>query len=106
MASDENALRTTLASIIKTPAKFEGKIVSVEGYPDLEFEGFALYESAQALKASESEKALWLELNKKDHLRKERDKKLVHIRGRFTSKRKGHFDMWPGALEEVVFESK
>ena len=86
--------------LIATPEKYDGKVIHVIGYLNLEFEGNALYCHKSDYDNRIYKNSIWLSIPKKGSykLGKQCSKKYVSIIGTFNAKQNGHFGMFSGSI--------
>lgn len=92
---------TDFVDLLKTPEKYDGKVVSITGYVTIEFEGNALYIDSKSQKFASYEKGVWLEIAKTPFEIKKYNGSKVLVKGIFKLSNKGHMGLWRGALEKV-----
>jgi hypothetical protein len=94
--------RIDLQAILASTENYAGKTIETEGFLDLSHEGYALYLTAEDLRAEKFEKSAWLELNESIIRPTTLHGKRVKVTGKVNIENKGHLDMWPVALEQVT----
>lgn len=91
-----------MIQLIANPDKFDGKLVRVQGFLNLEFEGDCLYLHREDFDEMNEKNALWVDLEGN----KIKDSKWVNkcyvlCEGIFKSKELGHMDMNSGTIGEI-----
>lgn len=93
----------SVQDLVTAPDKFDGSLVRVIAPCHVEFEGSALYATADALQTRAAPRAVWLQLPWP--LRPERralNGKYVLVEGRFVSGLQGHKGLFKGAIVDVT----
>jgi hypothetical protein len=92
----------SIVQLIADPERFDGQAVRMIAFLRLEFEGNTLYLHREDYEFSISRNGIWIDLTD-SQLRawKKSSNGYVIAEGVFTAKRKGHFGMWQGSLEQV-----
>jgi hypothetical protein len=107
----------SLADLIATPERYDGRLVFVTGYVSVEFENHSLCPNKDLL----SEDCIWISLyhapvdgsgesrakeSERFYARLERFKPFhgqkISIRGIFNSRNTGHFGLFSGAIERIM----
>lgn len=96
-----NLANVDFSTLLKNPQKYDGKIVEITGFANIEFEGNALYLDQKSQKEATYDKGLWLEISKTSFELKKYNGSKILIRGTFKLSNKGHMNLWKGALEQV-----
>ena len=101
--SPGEALDVSIIQLISNPEKYDGKIIYVEGFIKIEFEGTALYLHQQDFEHRISKNAIWLNISREDlyGLINECSEKYGSIIGLFKSEPKGHFGMFSGTITDI-----
>jgi hypothetical protein len=104
-SSEAQAPRETnvsLVQLIANPASFEGKRVRLIGYVVLESEHTAVYLHENDARHGITRNALWLDvpLGGESH-RVQFNQRYVLIEGVFSAARRGHRELFSGAVEQV-----
>ena len=106
--SEEEKVSWTLydMSIIKllsNPEAYDGKIVGIRGYLNLEFEGDAVYLSKEDYENSIFTNGFWV--NFSENIEKSElesySGKYVWLTGRVDTKNRGHLGLWSGELNNI-----
>jgi hypothetical protein len=95
-------LEVSLVQLIANPKDYDGKIVQVVGFVNLEFEGNAIYLHQDDYKHAIGKNGLWLDIT--DDIRKKQadfDQKYVLLVGTFNAKRTGHMGLFSGCIEKI-----
>lgn len=92
-----------LVAVLANPERFDGQIVSVEGYLNLEFEGDALYLSRSDFENGLSGNAVWVDGPKfeEPEAREALTGRFVSLTGRYVAGRRGHMGRFSGSFEDV-----
>ena len=99
--SDE-PIFVSIIQLIANPEKYDGKIVSIIGFVNMEFEGNAVYLHSEDWQNILYSNSLWLEIPK--DIEKDKDKynhRYVVIVGKFNAKKHGHMGLWSGEIENI-----
>jgi len=84
----------TIAQLVITPARFQGKIVQVYGLLSIKFEDTGV---------SSGEHRVWLDLSREEFKKyKNFDGKEGVVRGTYDGTNTGHFGMWGGAIHSIT----
>ncbi|WP_202839236.1 hypothetical protein [Luteimonas saliphila] len=100
--SEESLEDVSLVQLVASPERYEGKMVMVSGFVNLEFEGNGIYLHKDDYEHGLNKNGLWLNANecKRDDARKFTNGYALVI-GRFTSQRQGHMGLWSGEIQDV-----
>jgi hypothetical protein len=92
-----------LINLIATPEKYDGKLIRVVGYLNLEFEGNALYLNKEDYKESLFRNAVWVNLTRKETIEKTKtySKQYVVIEGTFVMSDTGHMGLFSGGITQI-----
>lgn len=92
-----------MVELIAAPEKFDQKLIRVDGYLRLEFEGDALYLHKDDAEAGLTRNGLWLSLddNAKAALKACKNNSYVSLQGRFALRESGHMGLWSAGLREL-----
>jgi hypothetical protein len=85
--------------LLAHPEKYHQKKIQIMGYARFEFEGNALYFSADRARHGDMSDALWLDVT---NMRMPAVEGWVLVEGTFNGERRGHFGMYSGTLENIV----
>lgn len=96
-----HSVNTDFMDLLKTPEKYDGKVVDVTGFATIEFEGNALYIDSKSQKNASYENGVWLEIAKTPFELKKYNGSKISVKGMFKISNKGHMGLWRGALEQV-----
>lgn len=93
----------SLINLIATPEKYQGKIVRVVGFLNLEFEGNAIYIHKEDYEHALLKNAIWVELSRDEAVKNSKtfSKKYVILVGIFEMKDTGHMGMFSGAIKNL-----
>ncbi|HEX6864270.1 MAG TPA: hypothetical protein VF414_15680 [Thermoanaerobaculia bacterium] len=94
----------SLIQLIASPDLHDGKRVAAIGYLRLDFEGTALYIHEIDYRKLIIQNAVWLSLGPAP-ISEERQRlngRYVLVEGRFSTKQRGHFGLFPGSLTEIT----
>jgi hypothetical protein len=101
----------SLIQLISKPDRYDGKVVRLEGFLRLEFEGNALYLHQEDDDHMLTKNAIWVDASA-DMIKRRNDlnKKYVLLEGTFDAKDHGHMGLFSGSLHKVkradVFASR
>jgi hypothetical protein len=98
----DNLAKVDFSRLLKNPQMYDGKIVEITGFANIEFEGNALYLDQKSQNEATYEKGLWLEISKTSFEQKKYNGSKILIRGTFKLSNKGHMNLWKGAIEQVT----
>jgi hypothetical protein len=101
--ANQDAMHVSIIRLIATPKEFEGKIVRVEGFMHLQFEGNAIYFHKEDFERTLTKNGLWLDTSgaMRHELQKLNDR-YVLIEGVFSSKGQGHMGLWSGEVSDIT----
>lgn len=94
----------SLIRLIATPEKYDGKVIQVEGFLNLEFEGDAIYLHREDYENSLCENGFWVDFSDKIKSTKKLNnynKKYVIIIGTFDMKSHGHGGLFGGTIKNI-----
>jgi hypothetical protein len=92
----------SLIELIANPEKWNGKIVQLIGYLNLEFEGNAVYLHREDYQKAINTNAIWVDLSSaSDENIGRLSGNYVVIRGRFDATRHGHMGLYNGTIREI-----
>ena len=102
-AFSEEALEdVSLIQLIASPEKYEGRLVMVSGFVNLEFEGNGIYLHKDDYEYGLNKNGLWLGANEcKHHDGNKLTRGYAIVIGRFTSQHQGHMGLWSGEIQDV-----
>jgi hypothetical protein len=102
-SANPDALHVSIVRLIASPDSFEGKIVRIEGYLHLQFEGQAIYLHKQDYDRALTKNGLWVDapVEMLRQMAKMNDR-YVLIDGVFSSKDEGHMGLWSGAVTNIT----
>jgi len=92
----------SLIQLIANPEKYDGHMVLIEGYVNLEFEGNAVYLSKEDWKHRITKNALWIDIDNKNKDYQKFNGRYCLIVGTFESKNKGHMNSFNGEIRDIV----
>lgn len=97
----ERPVAVPLVALLANPERFDGKVVAVEGFLILEFEGDAIYQSRADFDAALLGNAIWVEGPKFEEpaARRALGGRYVFLTGRFNARMHGHLGMFAGGLD-------
>lgn len=100
VAPREQPVAVPLVALLANPDRFDGELVTVEGFLNLEYEGDALYLSQSDFDAMLFRNAVWVDGPKFEEPRARRilSGRHVALTGRFDADMHGHFGMFAGGL--------
>lgn len=92
----------SLPALVAEPGRYHGALIRVTGWSRLEFEGNAIYLSAEDFTNRTNGRAVWLSLGWPVEAEvRAMDGKRVVAEGRFSVIHKGHDGAFVGSLEDV-----
>lgn len=96
-------LRVPMAAVLANPERYDGQVVEVSGFLNLEFEGDALYQGRADFDAMLTGNALWVDGPKfqEPAARRALRRHFVSVTGRFNAGRHGHGGLFAGQLDDV-----
>jgi hypothetical protein len=109
--NSQDATGISLIQLISNPDKYDGKVVRLEGFLRIEFEGNALYLHQEDDDHMLTKNAIWVDASP-DMTKRRNDlnKKYVLLEGTFDAKNHGHMGLFSGSLHKVkradVFASR
>jgi hypothetical protein len=93
----------TMAQLVVTPERLDGKLVRIVGFVSLESEDVALYDNENSYRHVLFRNAIWLEL---DDARIEQNRRLhrryVLVEGVFNQSARGHLNSFAGAITDIT----
>lgn len=95
----------SLINLIADPEKYNGRLIRVEGFLNIEFEGTAIYFHKEDCDLGICENAIWMDLSKADITSsrfQSLNKKYVLLEGTFESSNKGHFGRYNGTITKIT----
>jgi len=104
LASNTNEpIDVSLINLIATPEKYDGKLIRVVGYLNLEFEGNALYFHKEDYEKSLFRNAIWVNFTRKEAIEKTKtfSKQYVVIEGTFVMNDTGHMGLFSGGVTQI-----
>src|SRR5712672_531016 len=107
----QDATGISLIQLISNPDKYDGKVVRLEGFLRIEFEGNALYLHQEDDDHMLTKNAIWVDVNPDIMKRRTTlNKKYVFLEGTFDAKNHEHMGLFSGSLHKVkradVFASR
>jgi hypothetical protein len=95
----------SMINLIATPEKYDKKMVILEGFLVLEFEGDAIYLSEEDAKHAISKNGIWLSLDSKNENKileyYKHNKSYVLVEGIFDAEMLGHGALFSGTLKDI-----
>jgi hypothetical protein len=99
-----SSIRVSLVQLLATPERFEGALVEVSGFLEVDFESTALYLHREDQENRLLANALWVGPSEPiETARKAIHLQYVTLAARFTSKKRGHMGLFPGSLESATW---
>jgi hypothetical protein len=92
----------TMVQLIANPQSFDGKLIRVIGFLQLQFEGDVLYLHREDYERSILGNGIWVDVT--PEMRKQSDNldlKYVLLEGVFSSSWRGHMGMWSGSMTNI-----
>jgi len=98
VAPGEEPLQVPLLAIVADPERYDGKLVTVTGFLNLEFEGDAIYPSRPDFDAMFLDNAVWVDGPKFEEpaARRALSGHYVYLTGRFDADGHGHLGLFAG----------
>jgi len=97
--SSERPISVSLIQLIANPGSYEGKLVEITGFLELEFEGDSVYLHREDWEYQIYSNALWLNVGHCSDVKGgDLTRGYAVITGRFTAKSHGHMGLWPGEI--------
>jgi len=101
-APEPHVIRVSMVQLLATPERFEGKLVSVEGFLVLDFEDTTLYLHKEDQQNNLVQNAIWVDESPDMFAhRSELNHHYVELAGKFTTARHGHGGLFFGTLSDV-----
>lgn len=95
----------SLIKLIANPEKYDGKVIQVRGYLNLEFEGNAIYLHKEDYSKALTDNGFWVNFSKEIAEKKnlnDYSKKYVIIVGTFDMKSLGHMGLFGGTIKNIT----
>lgn len=100
-ASSPQSEQASLIQLLATPERYDGKLVNVTGFVNIEFEGTAIWLHKDGFDNSIYANSLWVEVSECNDNRGRPMSGYASLMGRFSTQRKGHMGLWPGQIEQI-----
>ena len=101
-SAETDVVDVTMVQLISNPERFDGKVVRVIGFLRLEFEGDVLYLHREDYENAILGDGIWVdatpEITKQT---KTLNMHYVLLIGTFSSRDRGHMDMWSGTITKI-----
>ena len=98
----EQPINVTLVQLIANPEKFDGKLIRVIGFLEIEFEGNVLYLHREDYENALLGNGIWVDVTPEmTKNSKSLSKNYVLLEGVFSARERGHLDMWSGSLKNI-----
>jgi hypothetical protein len=97
--------KVSIIALIGSPQKYNGCLVRVIGYVNLEFEGNGIYLHKDDYELGIEKNALWIELegtNLNPSWAKRCNRQYVILEGRFQMENQGHMASFSGAIKKIT----
>lgn len=96
-------LDASIVELLARPEKFDKRLVRIEGYMKLEFEGNAIYLHKEDAEVGMTRNGFWLSLDKRtrEAMAACKGGSYVSIEGRFVSGENGHMGLWSGTISDI-----
>ena len=102
-ANGANPQSVSIVSLVADPQRFDGQFVRVIAYLRVEFEGTVLYLHREDYEQAIIPNGIWIALSDTQmNAARKLSNSYVIAEGIFSSKEKGHMDMWSGSLHQVT----
>jgi hypothetical protein len=98
--ANQNAISVSLITLIANPDRYEGKVVRVIGFVQLEFEGNAIYLHEEDFRRAITDNALWMDVPQ--GFRGYESGSYAIVEGTFTTKSHGHMGLFSGEIKNVT----
>lgn len=90
----------SLIQLIANAEKYDGKLVQIQGYLRIDFEGTAVYLHREDYQNGLTKNGLWANVSLAPEQMKF-DQQYVLIEGIFDAHNKGHLGLWSGAIKDL-----
>jgi hypothetical protein len=98
-------IRCSIVNLLATPLKYDGKLVQIVGYAQIQFEGDSIYLSESDAAHDILQNGLWLKFSGSTV-----DRKILGKSGRgyalvvgvFDARETGHMGLWPGGIVQIT----
>ena len=97
----EKSERVSLIQLLAQPEKYEGKLVEVAGFVNLEPEGTAIWLHREDFSNGILPNSIWVNVNKCIDFAGNPMSGYASLMGKFTTKHHGHMGLWPGEINQV-----
>lgn len=102
-ASGADPQPVSMVSLVADPQRFDGQFIRVIAYLRVEFEGTVLFIHREDYEQAIIPNGIWIALSDTQmKIAKKLSNSYVIAEGIFSSKDKGHMDMWSGSLGQVT----
>jgi len=101
MEGSPEVCNVSFIQLLAHPDLFHGKVVVVQGYMNLEFEGNGLYLNRDMFIYGQTFDSFWIDVEGMK-IKPPFRRGYVAIRGRFNGEKHGHFGLFAGSLEDVT----
>ncbi|RLA42043.1 MAG: hypothetical protein DRR42_24000 [Gammaproteobacteria bacterium] len=91
----------SLKTLISFPDEYHEKSISVHGFLSLKFEGHSLWSSEPDYDKRNPKNSVWIDISISE-ANLIFDGECVELEGVFNSKRKGHFGLYSGTIENIT----
>jgi hypothetical protein len=100
--TDDSTRADSLVAVLANPTSYEGKVITVRGFVNLEKDGDAIYLGADDYRWAVTANGVWLHMPRCSN----RAGEPVHrgymtVVGNFTTKLHGHADEWVGEIDNI-----
>lgn len=95
----------SLISLIANPEKYNGQLIRIEGFLNVEFEGTAVYLHKNDFDLGITNNSIWVDLSKQGITSaqfRRLNHKYVLLEGTFDASNKGHFCIYSGAITKIT----
>jgi hypothetical protein len=98
----EQPINVTLVQLIANPEKFDGQLIRVIGFLEIEFEGDVLYLHREDYENAILADGIWVDVTPEmTKNSKSLSKNYVLLEGVFSARERGHLGMWSGSLKNI-----
>lgn len=93
--------QVSLIRLLAQPESYEGKLVEVTGFVNLEFEGNAIWLHKEDFSNQIHANSIWLDVSKCVDPSGKPMSGYASLIGRFTTKRHGHMGLWSAQISQI-----
>ncbi|MDQ1925101.1 hypothetical protein [Massilia pseudoviolaceinigra] len=101
-AQASSVVEVSIAQLIASPERFDGKLVSVVGFFQNEMEESAIYLNRDEMVQAIRKNGIWIELNSSQMQSITKlHNDYAKIEGLFSATERGHFGLWSGSIKDI-----